>query len=94
MLKGHKKFLMKGNPPQSWPWKQNGTAVVVAAMILEVVNNWRSVLEKYFGKKVDFEPKSPSIAGKACYHYNSWVNCVYIVYMFDRNSGGKTSQIE
>ena len=31
------------NPPQSWLWKQNGTTVVAAVMILEVVHNWSSV---------------------------------------------------
>ena len=44
MLKGRKKFL-EGNPPESWPWKQNGTTVMAAVMILEVVNNWRSALQ-------------------------------------------------
>ena len=39
------------NPPQSWPWKQNGIAVVAAAMILEVMNNWRSVLQINILKK-------------------------------------------
>ena len=36
-----KKNLVEVNPPQSWSWKQNGTTVVAAVMILEVVNNWR-----------------------------------------------------
>ena len=34
-----KNFLVEVNPPQNWPWKQNGTTVVVAVMILKVVNN-------------------------------------------------------
>ena len=50
--------------------------------------------DKYFEKKVDFEYESPSIKGKICYHYSSWVTSVYMVYLFDRNSEGKTSQIE
>ena len=40
-----KKNGVEVNPPQSWPWKQDGTTVVVALMILEVVNKWRSVLQ-------------------------------------------------
>ena len=39
--------------------------------------------DKYFEKKLYLEPESSSVTGKVCYHYN----------MFDRNSGGKTSQI-
>ena len=51
-----KKNLVKLNPPQSWPWKENGTTVVDAAMILEVVNNWGSVLRtNILKKKIDFE---------------------------------------
>ena len=34
------------------------------------------------------------VTGKVCYHHNSWVTGVYIVYLLDRNSGEKTSQIE
>ena len=40
------------------------------------------------------EPESPSVRGKVCHHYNSLVTGVYMAYMFDRNSGGKTFQIE
>ena len=40
-----KKMLVEVNPPQNWPWKQYGITVVAAVMILEVVNNWRSVLK-------------------------------------------------
>ena len=40
-----KNVLVEVNPPQSCPWKQNGTIVVAAVMILEIVNNWRSVLQ-------------------------------------------------
>ena len=46
MIKQHsKKFWVEVNPPQSWPWKQYGTAVVAAVMILKVLDNWRSVLQ-------------------------------------------------
>ena len=38
-------FLVEVNLPQGCPWKQNGTTVTAAVMILEVVNNWRSVLQ-------------------------------------------------
>ena len=38
-------LLVEINPPQSCPWKQIGTKVVAAVMILEVVNNWRSMLQ-------------------------------------------------
>ena len=54
----------------------------------------KHVTDKYFEKKLDLEPQSPSVTGKVYHHYNSWVTGVYMVYMFDRNSGGKTSQIE
>ena len=54
-----KKILVEVNPPQNWPWKQNGTTVVATVMILEVVNNWRSMLkrniEKKKEKKKDFQ---------------------------------------
>ena len=46
-----KKILVEANPLQSWPWKQNGTTVVAAVMILEVVNNWKSVLQISILKK-------------------------------------------
>ena len=49
---------------------------------------------RYFEKKLDLEPESTSVTGKLSYHYNSWVTGVYIAYMFDRNSGGKTFQID
>ena len=45
-MKQHSKiFLVKVNPRQSWPWKQNGTTVVAAVMILKVLDNWRSMLQ-------------------------------------------------
>ena len=51
------KFLVERNPPQSWPWKQNGTTVVGVVMILEVMNNWRSELQiNILKKQLDFEP--------------------------------------
>ena len=50
--------------------------------------------DKYFRKKLDFEPKSPSVTGKVCYHYNNRVTSVYMMYMFGRNSKRKTFQIE
>ena len=51
------KFFVGGKFPQSWPWKQNGTTVVAAVMILEVVNNWRRVSQIHILKKIkDFEP--------------------------------------
>ena len=95
MLKGRGKFLVEGNPPQSWPWKQNGTTIVAVAvvMILEVVNNWRSLFQINILKK-KIEPESSSVTGKVSYHYNSWVTGVYMAYKFDRNSRGKTSQTE
>ena len=92
MLKGCGIFLVEGNPPQSWPWKQNGTTVVAVAVVIifEVVNDWGSVL-RIFRKKN--EPESPSVTGKVSYHYNSWMTGVHMTYKFDRNSRGKTSQI-
>ena len=42
---------------QSWPWKQNGTTVVAAVIILEVENNWRSMLQiNILKEKLGFEP--------------------------------------
>ena len=50
-----KKNLLDVNPPQSWSGKQNDTTVVIAVMILEVVNNWKSVLQiNIFKKNLDF----------------------------------------
>ena len=52
-----KKILVEVNPPQSWPWKQNGTTVVAAVMIVKVVKNWRNMSQmKILKKKSDFEP--------------------------------------
>ena len=34
-VNGCQKILVEGNLPQSWPWKQNDTIVVVAVIILE-----------------------------------------------------------
>ena len=31
----------------------------------------KHVADKYFEKKLDFEPKSASVTRKVCYHYNS-----------------------
>ena len=31
-----------------------------------------------------FEPKSPSVTGNVCYHYNTCVTGVYMAYMFDK----------
>ena len=95
MLNGCKKFLVEGNFPQSWPWKQNGTLVLVSCD-----NSWsRELLKKHvtdrdIEKKLDFEPESPSVTGKVSYHYNSLVTGVYMACIFHRNSRGKTSQIE
>ena len=50
-----KKNLVEVNHPQKWPGKQNGTTVA-AVMILEVVNNWRSVLRiNILKNKLNFE---------------------------------------
>ena len=51
VLKGDKILLLEGNPPQSWPWKRNGTIFVASAMILKVVNNWKSMLHINILKK-------------------------------------------
>ena len=60
-----------------------------------VVNNWRSKLQiNTLKKKLDFEPQSPSVTGNVCYDYNTWGTGIYMGYMFDRNSRGKTSHIE
>ena len=78
MLNDREKFFGEGNFLQSWPWKQNGTTVVVAVIIPEYVNNWRSMLPiNILKKKLDFETESASVTAKVCYHYNSWVSGVY-----------------
>ena len=56
MLKDRENFLLEGHPPQGWPWKQNSTIVVAAAMILVK----KCATDKYFEKKLDFQPK-PSL---------------------------------
>ena len=54
----------------------------------------KRVPDKSFEKKLGIECESYSVTGKVYYHYNSWVTGVSIAYMCDRNSGGKTSQIQ
>ena len=90
MLKGRKKILVRGNSPQSWPWKQSGTTIVAAVMIHKIVNHWRSALQIYFD--LNCFPLQETIT--LCYHYNSRVTGVYMSYMFNRNAGWKTSSIE
>ena len=91
MLKGCGKRLVERNPPQSWPWNQNDSCSCCNdSWCLEQLK--KCVTDKYFEKK--FEPKSPSFTGKVCCHYDSWATGVYMAFKFDRNSGGKTSQIE
>ena len=52
-----KKILVEVNPPQSWPWKQNGTTVVAALIIFKDVSNWTSVLQINVWKKgLNFKP--------------------------------------
>ena len=52
----------------------------------------KRVADKYFEKKLDFQPKSSSVTGKVCYHYNSWVTGVYRTWVFHMNSGEKIPQ--
>ena len=58
LIRQHSKTTFGGSKPSAiWPWKQNGAAVVTALMILEVVDNWGSVLQiNIKEKKLDFEP--------------------------------------
>ena len=42
--------------------------------------------DKYFEKKVNLEPQSPSVTGKVCYHYNSWVTGIYVWQKFCRKN--------
>ena len=53
VLKDRENVLLEGNPPQGWPWKQNSTIVVAAAMILVK----KCVTDKYFEKRLNFQPK-------------------------------------
>ena len=61
-----KELLLKGDLEN-----KNGSTVVAAVMILKIVNNCRSVLQINIFKKLNFEPKSASVTGKVCYHYNT-----------------------
>ena len=54
MLKDRENFLLEGNPPQGWPWKQNSTIVVAAAMIF----GKKRVTDKYFENKLDFQHRT------------------------------------
>ena len=50
-------ILVEIDPPQSWPWKQNGATIVATVMILRVANNWISVLQiNNLKSKLDSEP--------------------------------------
>ena len=51
------------------------------------------VTDKYIKKRLVFEPVSFPFR-KCSYNCNTWVTGVYMAYMFEWNSGGKTSQIE
>ena len=62
--------------------------------IWKLWSKWWSRFQRNILKKIDFESESPSVTGKVCCHYNRWVNGVCMAYMFDKNSGRKTSQIE
>ena len=75
---------MEGNSPQSWAWKQNGTTVVAAVMILNVVNNWRSALQTNILKKeLDFgQVDSTEFAESA----ESAENYNYIQFFIDKTA--------
>ena len=74
VLNDFKNILVEGNPPQSWPSRQNGTTVTVSMIIFKMCHL------KIFWKKLHFEPKSPSITGKVCCYYNSWVTGICMAY--------------
>ena len=61
------------------PWKQNGNTVMAAVLIPEIVNNWKACYRQIF-KKQNYTIVSQT--------------GVYMAYMFDVKSEGKTSQIE
>ena len=73
-------------------WKQNATTVVASVMSLEVVNNWRSVLQiNHLEKDLDmnfilFQQKYVTIT------IFEWLVSTW--HMFVRNFGKKASQIE
>ena len=82
MRQRSKTFLVEVTPSQSRPRKY-GTTVEAAVMILEDVNNWGGVLQINILKKSQtLKNNHPPLEWLV-----SW-------QMFDRNSGGKTSQIE
>ena len=88
-----KKFFAEVNPPQGWPWKQNGTTVVADAIVLEVMNNWRNFLQKNNLTKRLWTLILPA-DGNVYYHYNIWVTGFYVAYMFDQNFEGRTTHID
>ena len=87
------KKLVPVNSPQSWPWKQNGTSYGCYDDSRSCDQLKNGVTDKYIKKRLDFEPVSFPFR-KCSYNCNTWVTGVYMAYMFEWNSGGKTSLIE
>ena len=96
------------NEATLWNWNWSKILVEVNPLKVDLKNQmvpqvwllwwspklWKKhVIDKYFEKKLDFEPKSPSVARNVFYHYNTWVTgvCRYMMCIFDRNFGRKTS---
>ena len=46
-----KKILVKLNPPESWPWKQNSATVVAAVMVVKLWTTEETCYRKIFWKK-------------------------------------------
>ena len=61
--------------------------------IKKVICDESWTLNSYLAKKTRLKPESPFVKGKVCYHYNRGVTGVYMAYIFDKNSGGKTYQV-
>ena len=82
------------NAKQSWLKKTLSHTVQLAHLRVFI---WKIFISLRWdaGKikwKLDFEPKSPSVTRKVCYHYNSWLTGVHRTCLFHINFGGKISQ--
>ena len=53
----------------------------------------KCVTDKYLRKKVRHWTLFTFVTENLCYHYNTWVTGVYMMYMFDRNFGGKNLEM-
>ena len=89
-----KKKLVEVNSPQSWPWKQNGTKLWLLWWFSKLWPTEEWCYREIYRKKIGLWTLISFPFRKCSYNCNTWVTGVYMAYMFEWNSGGKTSQIE